>query len=533
MNEISPLLLPPGPEPGARTVHHHHRLPLPLLGIVVGGILGAFALCGAVLHSARQDPRPAFVPLASMPAAVPHDERVHAQGVSITPITSLGAASSGLAYSGDSYEVACTISGTVVLYPVVHNGTAWEGPYDGYGCTLTDSITTKGTCIFPARSGTGLTWNAFKTGSGTVSSCTASGRAGPVPSSRAIPSSGPGSGTVTSIDCETGLICTPDPITSTGTIAPDFGTATGKVVQGGVVSGASCAYPTSVTYNDAGQVTACTPGSAPSGGGGLYIFGDGSDGDVSISGGTTALSRDMNYDTLTVTGTGVLKTNGYRVYAKTAIVVESGGVISNDGSSASGSTGAQAGLVGTIGGTGSNGTNGQTTSAAGPSAITVSLGGNGGSGGAGTGGAGGVPGGVSAPTATYGTLRGPMAATGGFIYTTSITQPRTGSGGGGGGGNSVSAGGGGGGGGGYVLLVAKSITNGGTIRAAGGNGAAGTASNCGGGGGGGGGLVVSIYNSYSGSDPTAPGGTGGASGGGSGVAGGNGSSGTVIKIPNA
>lgn len=139
---------------------------------------------------------------------------------SITPITSTAAASSGFVYSGESYEVACTISGTATLYPAVHNGTAWE-VYTGYPCALDAAVTTVPVCPFPARTGLSLTWNAYKTGSGTVSGCTADGRAGAYPSSRAVPASGPGSGTVTSITCGTGLSCTPDPIVATGDIDLD------------------------------------------------------------------------------------------------------------------------------------------------------------------------------------------------------------------------------------------------------------------------------------------------------------------------
>lgn len=189
-------------------------------------------------------------------------EQPSAQSVSITPITSLSGPASGFSYSGASYIVSCSVSGSVTLYPVVHNGTAWEPPYTSYGCALSSTIAPSGSCWFPARQGTGLTWNAYQTGSGSVVSCTAIGSATPVPASRSA-SSGGGGGTVTSIDCLAGLTCTPDPIVGAGTIAPDFGTAVGQVVQGGVVAAGSCAYPASVTYNAAGQVTGCTAGSAP------------------------------------------------------------------------------------------------------------------------------------------------------------------------------------------------------------------------------------------------------------------------------
>lgn len=185
-----------------------------------------------------------------------------AQSVSITPITNLSGGASGFQYSGASYIVSCSVSGSVTLYPVVYDGTAWEPPFTSYGCALSSTIAPSGSCWFPARQGTGLTWNAYQTGTGSVSGCTAIGSATPVPASRSA-SSGGGGGTVTSIECLAGLTCTPDPIVGAGTIAPDFGTAAGQVVQGGVVTGASCAYPSTLTYNAAGQVTACTAGSAP------------------------------------------------------------------------------------------------------------------------------------------------------------------------------------------------------------------------------------------------------------------------------
>src|SRR5208337_2981054 len=42
-------------------------------------------------------------------------------------------------------------------------------------------------------------------------------------------------------------------------------------------------------------------------------YGDGSDGNVTISSGTTTLTKDMFYNNLTMSGTGQLITAGYRV----------------------------------------------------------------------------------------------------------------------------------------------------------------------------------------------------------------------------
>lgn len=48
----------------------------------------------------------------------------------------------------------------------------------------------------------------------------------------------------------------------------------------------------------------------------LNWFGDGFDGDVVIDSETIILERDMYYNNLTLSGTGILNTNGYRVYVK-------------------------------------------------------------------------------------------------------------------------------------------------------------------------------------------------------------------------
>src|SRR5208283_2734214 len=45
-------------------------------------------------------------------------------------------------------------------------------------------------------------------------------------------------------------------------------------------------------------------------------LGDGSDGNVTISSGTTALTRDMYYNNLTINGTGQIATNAFKVFVK-------------------------------------------------------------------------------------------------------------------------------------------------------------------------------------------------------------------------
>ncbi len=43
---------------------------------------------------------------------------------SITPITTIAGGASGFEYSGDAYDVACTVSGSVTLYPAVYDSNA-------------------------------------------------------------------------------------------------------------------------------------------------------------------------------------------------------------------------------------------------------------------------------------------------------------------------------------------------------------------------------------------------------------------------
>lgn len=255
-------------------------------------------------------------------------------------------------------------------------------------------------------------------------------------------------------------------------------------------------------------------------------YGDGSDGNVSIST-TVTLTRDMFYDTLTVTGTGVLKPSSFRVYCKTACNVQASGVIqANGGASATTGAGGAGGGAGTLG-QGKAGAAGGTGVGGTGSVSSNSLGGIGGNGGSGTPNAGGVAVTPTAIAATNGELRTLPQASIGLAIGTTTSQANGGGAGAAGGGDGVNAGGGGGGGGGVIIINARSINNQGTISVTGGNGGSPTVGNCGGGGGGGGGLV--IINSASalvGNAPTSGGGTGGTKFG-TGVNGSNGSTGTV------
>lgn len=227
----------------------------------------------------------------------------------------------------------------------------------------------------------------------------------------------------------------------------------------------------------------------------MLLFGDATDGDVTIGVGTTTLTNTAWYDDLVVNGT--LSVAGFKVFANT-VTVNNGGIIqraannggNGNGVGAGGSAGAAlsasenggsgAGQAG--GANGANGVNGGNS--------IPSWGGTGGHGGDSasfTGGSGG--------TATLRTRRDLISIITG-LYGTSIMNG--GSGGGSGAGSALidtQGGGGSGSGGGICWICAKTITinNGGIIRALGGNGGNSGGAQSGVGAGGGGGCVVLIY----------------------------------------
>lgn len=240
--------------------------------------------------------------------------------------------------------------------------------------------------------------------------------------------------------------------------------------------------------------------------GGAAIFGDGSDTDATIST-TVTLTRDMFYNNLTVSGSGILQTAGYRIHVKGLLTVDSGGVISDDGPSATGATqGAGLGARGTMntdsgsGGAGRNTTGLGNGGAAGSAQVANNTATpNGGQGGNASGGNNGGGGGnPTIRSATGGSLRNLLFAISGHCQGgNGVFQPCGGGGGGGGGGANVGTGtatsGGGGAGGGSVVIVARRFSNAGTIRANGGNGGNASVTGdgvAGGGGGGGGGFVL-------------------------------------------
>lgn len=244
-------------------------------------------------------------------------------------------------------------------------------------------------------------------------------------------------------------------------------------------------------------------------------FGDCSDGNVTISSGTTTLVRDMFYNNLTITGTGFLSFQNQRVFV-CGILNLSGAqafaMNANGNTASSGTAGGNAGgggatvAVGTnltghagvVGGTGTTAVGTQAGVASGGNTVANSSGGAGGAGGAGSGFAGGAS--RAAIAVTNFPMRDivaswflPVTGSGAQVFVAGGAP-----GGSGGGGDGAASGGGGGGGGGSgqsIYLAANIIqtdntTAGAVIAAWGGGGGQGgtpTSGNTGGGGGGGGG----------------------------------------------
>lgn len=280
------------------------------------------------------------------------------------------------------------------------------------------------------------------------------------------------------------------------------------------------------------------------------LFGDASDGDVTITGFTT-LTREMHYNNLTVTSTGELKPNGNRIFVAGTLTIESGGSINDDGFSATNQVG-RTGFVARnyLGGQGTNAGAGwsinSATVANGNAAVNNSncslnsiniapTGGKGGDSSTRVGGAGGTAPQNAIPQkwfsrvmdgrGTFGAFNGGAGGGGGAATVATYTA-----------GTFIS--GGGGSGAGIVWIAAKSIVNSGRISAQGGNGAnasLGTGTGgCGGGGGGGGGLVGIITQSTSIGGTVSVtgglGGTGAATAGQTGLNGANGAAGAYVLM---
>jgi hypothetical protein len=304
----------------------------------------------------------------------------------------------------------------------------------------------------------------------------------------------------------------------------------------------------------------------------LKYYGDGSDGSVTVSSGTTTLTRDMYYSNLTVSANAAVETGGFRIYVSDTLTL-SGAIIRNGNNGGNGATptagsagtatssgtlyGWAAGKIGGVGGTQAGAAAGAGTAGASEFNKILSISGS-------TGGNGGTPFNCGSTVSQTGigagsgsgimsssTLKTQITLLSLFDHNGLLrTSDGSGSGGGGvhalngGSGDCGSGGGGGGSGttGGVIWISVKniSITSTGAILARGGkggNGGAGGASHGSGGGGGAGGnggLIVLIYNYLSNAGAISVaggvGGTGGAGAGsgGTGTTGGTGNTGTIF-----
>jgi hypothetical protein len=206
------------------------------------------------------------------------------------------------------------------------------------------------------------------------------------------------------------------------------------------------------------------------------LFGNGSDGDVTISS-TTTLTRDMYYRNLTIAPGQMLDGGGYRIFVSGTLTFGDGATLAHDGTPAHlGSLGEPqpgAGLTaGTLGASGQGGAVGAVGET-----VSNSLGGDGG---------GGLHGNANAPPNGVGGSRvfesGVQAISGRSLDAALVN------GGGGGAGGASNPDGGGGAGGGVLMIAARTVAlagSSGRISADGGDGGPGA-------GGGGGGAVVVV-----------------------------------------
>ena len=249
----------------------------------------------------------------------------------------------------------------------------------------------------------------------------------------------------------------------------------------------------------------------------MGMFGDGSDGDVTIAAGTTTISREMHYNNLTLAAGASLKSAGHRIFVNGTLTYNVGASINDNGNSASAAPGgagwAARGYLGGASGAGGAGwsmvavnqANGNAgTSSGGSSSLNNSnIAPTGGAGGNSTTRSGGVGGTATQPSPS-------QKWSGRWLDGRATSGAFNGGSGGGGGAATVSAytsgtfiSGGGGSGGGIVWVAARHIAGGGigfsANGGAGANGSVGVGTGtCAGGGGGGGGNVTVICKSYTG-----------------------------------
>ena len=271
----------------------------------------------------------------------------------------------------------------------------------------------------------------------------------------------------------------------------------------------------------------------------LGMFGDGSDGTFTYvtAGPVYTISREWNYQDLTIQAGATVKPAGFRMFMRGTLT--NAGSFNDDGNAGSGVTaGAALAARQFLGGQSGAGGAGRSTTGVGSAGGAISstsyqstgilpTGGNGGQ--ADGGNLGGAPGAATAGSSRWASLLG---------YGRGATAVNGGSGGGGGGcqvGTGTASSGAGGSGGGDVYIAARYIVNTGTISAFGGAGAGAAATGngaAGGGGGGGGGHVGIITQTPSasiGGTVSAAGGTGGAAAG-TGSAGVTGTAGSVAYL---
>lgn len=219
-------------------------------------------------------------------------------------------------------------------------------------------------------------------------------------------------------------------------------------------------------------------------------YGDGSDGDATISS-NTSLDRTYYYNELTIDSGAHLDTAGYLLFCQ-RLVISTGCTVGRDGNDGDPANGGAALADTALGGAPAGGDGGSLGAGSnGGNAINSASGATGGAGGDANAASGGTPGSASALAATRNQIRHKHTALTGAVWRAlddSWAHLEGGSGGGGGGSDGTQAAGGGSGGG-VVAIFAKELVLEGDIVARGGNGGNSANTDDGGGGGGGGGMV--------------------------------------------
>ena len=228
---------------------------------------------------------------------------------------------------------------------------------------------------------------------------------------------------------------------------------------------------------------------------GASLYGDGSDGDVTITGTPTTITKDMFYNNLTINAGKQLETDGYIVHVKgTLAFADATAKIICNGNDGAAGTGGAAHSGPLKGGKGGNTPGGSDSGAGGGGASSVlvfakditgagTLEAIGGDGQAGAVSNSATPGSVGssvtrgAATGGAGGTAGQPGGSGGTTTPSTATfhQQESGGGGGGSGGETTpQSGGGGGGGGGNIIVVYQTKAAGLTLTATGGSGGAGS-----------------------------------------------------------